>query len=398
MRQSIVFDITKLAADRLPGPLGMDGMSRAIHHWADQLAKSPGVAFFSAVPPDILKSRVAGDPLFSYLKWDADPFPFQQPCPAWCRRVLEMMPPHQAKGLPASLRRSAAYRMVSRLHRTGVDSFDRSGSEPVLFHMPQTRLLEGNLPGNWKPVMNVYDLAPFIFRDTYNERTRQYMSKSINRIKELKGDLVVNSQDIRHALVCSFDLDPRKVHVVPLGAARSGGGGNQGDAPFAGKKYFIAINSGWQRRKNLKVTIQAFLDFRAQTGSDCELWLTGAGSDKVAQEWGVKPEDRESFPVKGFGHVDEAKLDQLISHAVCGLYLSLYEGFGLPPLEYMNRGIPVICSSNGAVAEVAGPGGLMVDAFSGAAISAAMARMVESVELRQEFAAAGMRTAQRMTW
>jgi glycosyltransferase involved in cell wall biosynthesis len=399
----IVYNYTKLTADRLPGRLGMDGMTRTVYNWAEQLSIHKDVGFFSAVPWEIVQPWMKEDPLFGWLAavnrvgdTSISPSTLQE-------GFRSLMPPHGWSGVVHRLRRSLAYRWIARRQKLGSRTAMQSQKEGGVFYTPGTFLLSGPLPSGWVPVMNVYDVAPFIFKDTYTPKNRSDLAEAIRRFRDYGGHLTVNSEDVRHSVVCLFDFDPSRIHLVPLGASRQfndeqGQVGARSDSPDAPKPYFLAINSGWQRRKNLRNTIAAFLEFRERTGSDWELWLTGGGSQHVAKEWGVSGAEAEHFPVRGWGYVDGAKLDELVRGASCGLYLSLYEGFGLPPLEFMNRSVPVICSNTGAVREVAGDSALAVDPLSITGISQAMALMATSPDLRQQFVQRGKSRAAEFTW
>jgi glycosyltransferase involved in cell wall biosynthesis len=80
------------------------------------------------------------------------------------------------------------------------------------------------------------------------------------------------------------------------------------------------------------------------------------------------------------------------------VFLSLYEGFGLPPLEAMACGIPVVVSDTGALPEVVGEAGLQVSPTDEAAIEMAISRVLQDAGLRKELGARGLRRAARFTW
>jgi glycosyltransferase involved in cell wall biosynthesis len=102
--------------------------------------------------------------------------------------------------------------------------------------------------------------------------------------------------------------------------------------------------------------------------------------------------------VRFLGWIDAAELEGLYAAAACFVFPSLYEGFGLPVLEAMTRGVPVACSGRGALEEVAGDAALRFDPESMPEIAAAIERLttnrVEAERLRE----AGYRRATRFTW
>jgi glycosyltransferase involved in cell wall biosynthesis len=98
------------------------------------------------------------------------------------------------------------------------------------------------------------------------------------------------------------------------------------------------------------------------------------------------------------GYVPQGDLPALLSGALAFVYPSLYEGFGLPVLEAMACGTPVICSNTSSLPEVAGDAALLVDPHEPEALAQAMLRLVTDAELRGELAARGRQQAQRFSW
>ena len=87
-----------------------------------------------------------------------------------------------------------------------------------------------------------------------------------------------------------------------------------------------------------------------------------------------------------------------MAQASAGLYLSLHEGFGLPPLEYMKHGLPVICSNVTSIPEVVGDAGILVDPFAVDEIANAMRRLTEDDTLAQELRQRGFERVSRYSW
>jgi glycosyltransferase involved in cell wall biosynthesis len=102
--------------------------------------------------------------------------------------------------------------------------------------------------------------------------------------------------------------------------------------------------------------------------------------------------------VKVLGHVDDAVLAGLYEGAALLAFPSLYEGFGLPLLDAMSRGLPALVGDRGALPELAGEAALAVDAESSAAIAEGLRRLLLDAALRKRLGAAGRRRARRYTW
>ena len=98
------------------------------------------------------------------------------------------------------------------------------------------------------------------------------------------------------------------------------------------------------------------------------------------------------------GYIAGQDLPALYSGAVCFVYPSYFEGFGLPPLEAMQCGTPVIVGNRTSLPEVVADAGLLVDPFEVGEIAAALARVIDNPDLRQELRVKGLQRASEFTW
>lgn len=102
--------------------------------------------------------------------------------------------------------------------------------------------------------------------------------------------------------------------------------------------------------------------------------------------------------IRWLGEVRPALLPWLYKQALAFLFPSLYEGFGLPPLEAMASGTPVLCSNRGSLLEVVGDAALMIDPENIEEMAAGLTRLVDDDTLRKDLAAKGLMQAQRFSW
>jgi len=114
--------------------------------------------------------------------------------------------------------------------------------------------------------------------------------------------------------------------------------------------------------------------------------------DAAVEQAGLK--DRVIFT----GFITEKELDQLLRHAAVFVYPSLYEGFGIPILEAMKVGTPVVTSSVTAMPEVAGDAALFVDPYDTDKMAEAMARVIKDEKLRAELREKGFERAKPYSW
>ena len=269
-----------------------------------------------------------------------------------------------------------------------------------VYHMPVSSFMPPEVPENCIPLMNIYDVVPLVFRDTYSDADRKSFEGYVRGAHSVGSHFIVNAASTKHAFCCFYDIDPANVHVVPLGCEDSPVGVDHPAQAAAAKgnyaPFFLYVSSAAQRRKNITTVIRAFSEFRGAQGAGFELRIVGGGTREA-----VEAAARAGVPtdgVLGLGMVPEGELETLYRTAFCGLYLSIYEGFGLPVLECMRRGLPVICSNVSTMPEVAGDAALLVDPLDPKAITCAMARIAGDLHLRDELAAASRMRAQQFSW
>ena len=162
------------------------------------------------------------------------------------------------------------------------------------------------------------------------------------------------------------------------------------------KGPFLLALGTLEPRKNLLRTVRAFERVAAKHPDKALAFViagqTGWGSSK---EW---TELQASPRVRLIGHVAEGDLAGIYSEAAAFCYVSHYEGFGLPPLEAMSSGTPVIYGDCSAMPEVVGQAGIAASPDDEAAIAAAIERLVCQPELREELAAEAVMRARSFTW
>ena len=161
------------------------------------------------------------------------------------------------------------------------------------------------------------------------------------------------------------------------------------------EEYLLCVGSV-EPRKNVGRLLQAWARIQNELPAGLDLVVAGpAGSSGVfaGAELGKIP-DRVHFT----GYVDHDRLPALYSGATAFVYPSLYEGFGLPPLEAMACGTPVVTSRGSSLEEVVGTSAVLIDPECVDSIAEGLLRSVHDPGLRAELRAAGRLRAERMTW
>jgi glycosyltransferase involved in cell wall biosynthesis len=162
---------------------------------------------------------------------------------------------------------------------------------------------------------------------------------------------------------------------------------------------FVLFAGNVKPHKNLERLIRAFARVRAQEGNeDLRLVLIGddvsryASLRRTADEAGVRQD------VRFFGFVPHQTLAALYRMATLFAFPSLYEGFGLPPLEAMACGTPVVTSRISSLPEVVGDGALLVDPYSEEEIAQAVSRVLDDEDLRRRLVERGLERAAGFSW
>ncbi len=165
--------------------------------------------------------------------------------------------------------------------------------------------------------------------------------------------------------------------------------------PLTRRGNFILFVGALQVRKNLVRLVEAF----ERLSGDWHMVLAGApngfGADKILERIERSPV-RDRIQVKGY--VSRLELDSLYARAAIFAFPSLAEGFGIPVLEAMAWGIPVLTSSTSALAEVVGRSAILVNPEDSDAISAGLSALANDAELRDCLAKRGLKRVQQFSW
>jgi glycosyltransferase involved in cell wall biosynthesis len=162
--------------------------------------------------------------------------------------------------------------------------------------------------------------------------------------------------------------------------------------------YVLALGN-LQPRKNLVRLVDAYVQLRGQGHcADVQLVLGGQAQWRESELYVRVRQSGFTSSICFPGYVDDADLPALYSGALAFVYPSLYEGFGLPPLEAMACGTPVICSNAASLPEVVGDAALTCDPRDTESLAAALAQMIAQAALREELRARGLRRAAQFSW
>jgi glycosyltransferase involved in cell wall biosynthesis len=212
-----------------------------------------------------------------------------------------------------------------------------------------------------RAVVTVHDLGWRVHPELYNRRLRLMYGGLFPWVVRRADRFIAVSRYTADDLVRQVGVPASKIDVVyhGLDPAFSTAGNGAGRVPPA-SPYVLAVG-GVSPRKNTRRLIAAFSHWRARGGrrSQYRLLITGTSLDADFEQNGSDLPEGVSL----LGYVDKAELPRLYSGAAAFLYPGIYEGFGLPIIEAMASGAPVVTSRTGAAPEIAGGAAILVDPF-----------------------------------
>jgi glycosyltransferase involved in cell wall biosynthesis len=242
-----------------------------------------------------------------------------------------------------------------------------------VLHCPTYR---GPLRSRMPLVVTVHDLAVLRHPEAFNRWTRTYSPLLVPRVLAAARRVIAVSEFTRRELIELLRVPADKIHVVPNAVGEEFT--REGDAEEG--EYVLAVGT-LEPRKNLERLVEAV----RKTGR--ELRVVGA------RGWGAV--DVGGNGVRWLGEVGDTELARLYRGATCVAYPSLYEGFGIPVLEAMACGTPVVTTRGTAMEEVADGAAVLVDAQSPEDIAAGIERAASE---RDELVARGVERARAFRW
>jgi len=161
--------------------------------------------------------------------------------------------------------------------------------------------------------------------------------------------------------------------------------------------YFLFVGT-LEPRKNLERLLSAYGNYAAASGSALPLKICGGKGWGLPELESLIQKNNLGEQVEILGYVEDAALPGLYQNARALLMPSLYEGFGLPIVEAFSQGTPVVTSNRGAMEEVAGDGGLLVDPENIEDIASALARLTEDLELVEKLQSRALARSSLFSW
>ena len=273
-----------------------------------------------------------------------------------------------------------------------------------VLHVPSYRRLPWPRP--CALVATVHDLAPFHIPKKYDRKRMFYGRVVARQLIRRQDEVIAISQNTAQDIQTFYGLPSERLTVIHNGVDHSQffpGSREAAQAEVADRygirqPFFLYVARLEHPGKNHVRLIEAFNRFKAETRSPWQLVLVGSnwhGADVIHSMLRRSPFAPDLFCL---GFVEDSALPTLYRAAGVFCYPSLYEGFGLPPVEAMACGCPVLCSPRGALGEVVDGAAIIVDPENVTAIKEELTRLSTKQALREELRAAGLVRAQHFNW
>jgi len=254
-------------------------------------------------------------------------------------------------------------------------------------------LPEAPINTNCRYIVTVHDLIPLRF-PKHNFPTNIYFRSYLPLVLDRAEHIICNSRATAEDIKVFFDIPANKITPIPLAHNPNITPAIISPTKQKNPPYFLYIGRH-NPHKNLHRTIEAF----AKCDREFQLWLVGSIDRRYtpqlirqSQELGLQER------IKFLGYVCQEKLSTIISNAIALVFPSLWEGFGLPLLEAMALGTPVITSNLSSLPEVVGNAGILVDPYNSEEIAAAMENIGKDTRLRGKLSQLSLDRAELFSW
>ncbi len=256
-------------------------------------------------------------------------------------------------------------------------------------------------------VVNIYDLTVYSYPGTMEARNKWPLKMLLPQAVSRVDRIITLSEFTKQEIGERWPSAMHKIEVVPgapyLSFDALSGVSSEADSEKVLARYgvrspYLLYVGTMEPRKNIVRLLKAFELLNEMGERGTQLVLVGH------EGWGLREVRRawESSPVRSsiryIGYVPDAVLGLFYRHADLFVYLSLYEGFGLPPLEAMAAGTCVVASDRASLPECLGEAGVLVDPFDVEAVAGILFRLLRDAGLRRDYVQKGLQRAKRYSW
>jgi len=255
-------------------------------------------------------------------------------------------------------------------------------------------------------ISTIHDLAFEHLPETFNRRSWMQLRMTVRRTARMAAHLLTLSESSKQDLIQTYGIPGTRITVTPAAAANAlRPVSDATELAAVRRQYGIQPNyilslSSIQPRKNLPRLIEAYGLLRRTRPESRFPQLVIAGKRGWLESETLRAAQKSQWArdIVFTGYVPDEQLAALYSGALCFVYPSYFEGFGLPVLEAMQCGAPVIAGDRTSLPEIVSDAGLLVDPHDVQALATAIAELVDHEDRRNEFSNRGLHRAKQFTW
>ncbi len=253
-------------------------------------------------------------------------------------------------------------------------------------------------------VATIHDLSFEHLPETFKRRSRAQLRLTVRSTAKRAAQILTLSEFSRRDIIDTYKIEPARVYVTPA-AAPPHFRVETNEAELRRiretykleRDYILALGS-IQPRKNLARLIRAYSTLQNKSNKLPELVIAGKRGWLEAETMRAAEQSRARNNIRFIGYVPENDLPPLFTAATCFVYPSYFEGFGLPVVEAMQCGTPVIAGNRTSLPEVVGEAAVLVDPFDENAIARALSDLIHNPDYRTSLSTKGLERAKTFSW
>lgn len=256
-----------------------------------------------------------------------------------------------------------------------------------------------------KKVVFIHDMAYKAYPETVRAKTRNFLEMTLQKSCQRADKIVTISEFSKSEIIKYLKVEEKKIEVVPLGVdfGRFHTGYTEKQKQKVAEKYKIPSDyflylGTIEPRKNIKRILKAYALFNKESELVPHLVLAGRKGWLYESIFAAVEELKLQEKVHFLGYVDSEDVPVLLSGAELFLFPSLYEGFGLPVLEAMACGVPVITSNVASMPEIAGDAAVLVNPLEITQIKEGISLVFSDLKKREYLLHAGIEQTKKYTW
>ena len=277
---------------------------------------------------------------------------------------------------------------------------DLKSKSVTLYHEPNF------LPFKFKgpTILTAHDLSWIRFPETHPAERVAMMNRYFEPGLRRADSIITVSEFGKSELIDVFGISPERIKTIPLGVERSFHPRSVENTQsvltrhdLTHGQYILSVGT-LEPRKNLQTTLRAYMQLPASIRKRFPLILVGM------KGWHTSELEKQIAPlirageIRQMGYLTRGDLAIIMSGALTLVFPSIYEGFGLPPLEAMSCGVPVIASNVSSLPEVVRDTGILIDPHDDDALTTSIERLISAPEIRQDLSKKARARSLLFTW